>query len=198
VSTEAELPENPDLAWDLKDFNQRQRAMDFVLQFETTMCVYSPSVEQLYTNYNMFFPRELSRRLVILPDPTAFHDTFFYISPEAVVATGLHIIPGELIGREGLYLANVNEDRTLGRRKIPFVSGMRAIMANRPVDDPFLPVLAKGDLREFDGSWPVMHLHRLKPKVLAEISELDRTSLGNVITEKLESLFIAQQKASIA
>jgi hypothetical protein len=43
-----------------------------------------------------------------------------------------------------------------------------------------------------------MHLHRLKPKVLAEISELDRTSLGNVITEKLESLFIAQQKASIA
>jgi len=198
VTTEAELPENPDLAWDLKDFNQRQRAMDFVLQFETTMCVYSPSVEQLYTNYNMFFPRELSRRLVILPDPTAFHDTFFYISPKAVVATGLYIIPGELIGKEGLYLANVSEDRTLGRRRIPFEAGMRAIMANRPADDPFLPVLAKGDLREFDGSWPVMHLHRLKPKVLAEISQLDRSSLGNVITEKLESLFISQQKASIA
>jgi hypothetical protein len=109
------------------------------------------------------------------------------------VATGLYIIPGELIGKDGLFLANVKEDRTLGGRQIPFEIGMRAIIANRPEDDPFLPVLAKGDLREFDDSWPVMHLHRVKPKVLAEISELDRSSLGNVISEKLDSLFVSQQ-----
>jgi hypothetical protein len=41
-----------------------------------------------------------------------------------------------------------------------------------------------------------MHLHRIKPKVLSEISHLDRHQLGNVIGEKLESLFIEQQKAS--
>jgi hypothetical protein len=195
---DTELPVNPDLAWDLDDFNDRQRAMDFVMQFESTLCVYSPSVEQLYTNYNMFFPKESERKMVILPDPNAFHDTFFYIQSQAVVATGLYIIPGELIDREGLFLANVKEDRSLGDRKIPFELGMRAISSNRPEDDPFLPVLAKGDLREFDGSWPVIHLHRIKPKVLAEISELDRTSLGNVIAEKLESLFVAQKKASLA
>ncbi len=198
VTTDADLPENPDLAWDLDDFNDRQRAMDFVMQFESTMCVYSPSVQQLYTNYNMFFPKEWQRKMVILPDPTAFHDTFFYISPEAVVATGLYIIPGQLIERDGLFLANVSEDRDLGKRQIPFEAGLRAIMKNRPGDDPFLPVLAKGDLREFDDSWPVLHLHRIKPKVLAEISDLDRAQLGNVISEKLESLFIAQQKASFA
>lgn len=73
---------------------------------------------------------------------------------------------------------------------------MRAIMKNRPPEDPFLPVLAKGDLRSFEHSWPVMHLHRIKPRVLSEISDLDRTQLGNVIVEKLESLFIEQQKAS--
>jgi len=193
---ETDLPENPDLAWDLDAFNNRQRAMDFVMQFEHTMCVYSPSVEQLYTNYNMYFPKELQRKLVILPDPTAFHDTFFYIDNQAVVATGLYIIPGELIEKRGLFLSNVSEDRTLGTRQIPFEAGMRAIMKNRPVDDPFLPVLAKGDLRSFEQSWPVMHLHRVKPKTLAEISDLDRNQLGNVIMEKLESLFIEQQKAS--
>jgi hypothetical protein len=69
-------------------------------------------------------------------------------------------------------------------------------MKKRPGDDPFLPVLAKGDLRSFEQSWPVMHLHRVKPKVLAEISDLDRNQLGNVIGEKLESLFIEQRKAS--
>jgi hypothetical protein len=170
--------------------------MDFVMQFEHTMCVYSPSVEQLYTNYNMYFPKELQRKLVILPDPTAFHDTFFFIDNRAVVATGLYIIPGELIERQGLFLSNVLEDRSLGRRQIPFEAGMRAIMINRPDDDPFLPVLAKGDLRSFEQAWPVMHLHRVKPLVLAEISDLDRVQLGNVIMEKLESLFIEQKKAS--
>ncbi len=192
MESEADIPENPDLAWDLDDFDNRQRAMDFVLQFESTMCVYSPSVEQLYTNYNMYFPKEWERKLVILPDPTAFHDTFFYIASESVVATGLYVVPGELLGRDGgLFLANVTEDRTLGKRQIPFEAGMRAIISNRPKDDPFLPVLAKGDLREFEKSWPVMHLHRVKPKSLPDISDLDRASLGNVITEKLESLFVA-------
>lgn len=194
---ETELPENPDLAWDLDDFHNRELAMDFVMQFEHTLCVYSPSVEQLYTNYNMYFPRESQRKLVILPDPTAFHDTFFYIDTAAVVATGLYIIPGELIEKSGLFLSNVSEDRSLGKRQIPFEAGMRAIMNNRPPDDPFLPVLAKGDLRSFEQSWPVMHLHRIKPGVLAEISDLDRAQLGNVIVEKLESLFIEQQKAGL-
>ena len=191
----SDLPENPDLAWDLDDFNNRQRAMDFVMQFEHTMCVYSPSVQQLYTNYNMYFPKEWERKLVILPDPSAYHDTFFYIDTQAVVATGLYIIPGELIERTGLFLSNVSQDRTLGDRQIPFEAGMKAIMGKRPEDDPFLPVLAKGDLRAFEQSWPVMHLHRVKPKVLAEISDLDRNQLGNVILEKLESLFIEQQKS---
>jgi len=191
-----ELPENPDLSWDLDEFNNRELAMDFVMQFEHTLCVYSPSVQQLYTNYSMYFPKEWQRKLVILPDPTAFHDTFFYIEPAAVVATGLYIIPGELIDQQGLYLSNVREDRSLGNRQIPFEPGMRAIMRKRPEDDPFLPVLAKGDLRSFEQSWPVMHLHRIKPKVLAEISDLDRTQLGNVILEKLESLFVELKKAS--
>lgn len=196
TETEPELPENPDLAWDLDEFNNRQRAMDFVMQFEETLCVYSPSVAQLYTNYNMYFPKEWQRKLVILPDPTAFHDTFFYIDSRAVAATGLYIIPGELIEKRGLYLSNVKEGRNLGARQIPFEAGMRAIMKKRPADDPFLPVLAKGDLRSFEQSWPVMHLHRVRPKVLSEISDLDRNQLGNVIVEKLESLFIEQQKAS--
>lgn len=191
------LPENPDLAWDLDEFNHRERAMEFVRQFEATMCVYSPSVEQLYTNYKMFFPQEVQRKLVILPDPMAFHDTFFHIQPEAVVSTGLYIVPGELVNKSGLYLANVRRDRTLGDRQIPFVAGMRAIIDKRPQDDQFLPVLAKGDLREFEQAWPVLHLHRIKPRVLARISDLDRNSLASVIAEKLDSLFVAHGRSGI-
>ncbi len=188
------LPENPDLDWDLDQIINRERAIEFVMQFETTLCVYSPSVEQLYSTYNMYFPEEQNRRLVILPDPAAFHDTFNGIVDEAVQDTGLYIIPGELIQKEGLYLANVDENRSLGNRQIPFEPGMKALIKNRPDDDPFLPVLVKGDLREFEESWPVVHLHRVKLKELTERSELERNSIKNVIDEKLDSLYLAQQK----
>ena len=188
-----ELPSNSDLAWDLDDFSEASRAMDFVMQFEQTLCVYSPSVEQIYTNYNMFFPDDWDRKLVILPDPSAFHDTFFHIEKSSVTATGLYIVPGQLVGKEGLYLANVDENRGLGSKQIPFEAGLKTIMSRRPEDDPFLPVLAKGDLRELEQSWPVLHLHRVKPAVIENMSELDRTNLRNVIAEKLDSLFYIQQ-----
>ena len=48
-------PANDDLTWDLHDFGQAHRAMDFVQQFEATLCVYSPFVDQIYSSYNMFF-----------------------------------------------------------------------------------------------------------------------------------------------
>lgn len=190
-----QLPTNSDLAWDLDDFNQADRAMDFVRQFETTLCVYSPSVEQIYSTYNMYFPEDWDRKLVILPDAGAFHDTYYHINRSSVTATGLNIIPGELIGKNGLYLANVDENRSLGKRQIPFEAALRAIMKSRPENDPFLPVLAKGDLRELEQSWPVLHLHRVNPAKIADMSNLDRTTLTNAITEKLESLFVELQKA---
>ena len=182
---------NPDLAWDL-DFIHQQRARDFVLQFEETLCVFSASVRQIYTNYNMYFPKDWDSKLVILPDPGAFHDTISFVEREAVLATGLYIIPGDMIEKRGLYLANVDENRGLGKRQIPFEMGLRAIMKKRPADDPFLPVLAKGDLREFEQSWPVLHLHRIKLNALADLSELDRNSIASVVNEKLESLFHVQ------
>lgn len=179
--------DNPDLAWDL-DFIHQQRARDFVLQFEDSLCVYSASVRQIYTNYNMYFPKDMDSRLVILPDPSAFHDTFSFIGHEAVVATGLYVIPGDMIEKQGLFLANVDNNRSLGKRQVPFGAGIRAIMKKRPDNDPFLPVLAKGDLREFEQSWPVLHLHRIRLDALADISSLDRNSIKSAITERLESL----------
>ena len=189
-----QLPANADLAWDLDDFSQAQRARDFVMLFETTLCVFSPSVEQIYSSYNMFFPEDWARKLVILPDAGAFHDTFYHVDTAAVTATGLYIIPGELIGKPGLYLTNVVRGRTLGQRQIPFEAGLRTIMAHRPKEDPFLPVLAKGDLRELQESWPVMHLHRVQPNAIDRMSDLDRSNLANVIREKLESLFVQQKR----
>jgi hypothetical protein len=189
----AGLTANPDLAWDVEETIDMEMAKDFVMQFETTLCVYSPSVKQLYSTYNIFFPKEHHRKMVILPDPSAFHDTFNGIPTDAIARTGLYIISGEFIGKAGLHLANVDKDRNLRQRRIPFEKGMRKLMESRPENDPFLPILAKGDLRGFERAWPVLHLHRVKLGPLQFHSHLDLTNITNVITEKLELLFQAQR-----
>ena len=194
----SELPDNPDLSWDLSSINNRTRAREFVLQFEQTLCVYSRTVNQIYSSYNMFFPREQDRKLVILPDPNAFHDTFNHITPKAILATGIYIIPGDLIDREGLHLANVKADRSLGQRQVAFEKGVRAIAGKRPETDPFLPILVKGDLREFEAEWPVLHLHRIKLDALEDRSEFDRNSIRAIVQEKLESLFTSERRQSWA
>ena len=92
-AADIQIPDNPDLAWDLAGINNQTRARDFVLQFEQTLCVYSRAVKQIYSTYTMHFPRQQDRKLVILPDPNAFHDTFYHVRPEGVLATGIYIIP---------------------------------------------------------------------------------------------------------
>ena len=188
-----ELPDNPDLAWDLDEIINRQQAEQFVMQFETTLCVYSGTVEQLYSNYHIFFPSDAGRKMVILPDPGAYHDTFHGVHPESVTETGLYVVPGELIGRSGLYVTNLLKDRRMGPRQIPFEKGMRKIMTRRPGDDPFLPVLAKGDLREFEQRWPVLHLHRIELSKLMDRSALERKGIQDVVMEKIEELFDSQR-----
>ena len=181
--------DNPDLAWDLDDFGDRRRATEFVKNFEQTLCVYSGAVEQLYTNYDIFYPEEEGRKMVILPNPTAYHDTFFGIPPDAVLETGLYIVPGDLLEKDGLFLTNLLQDRTMGPRQIPFEAGTRTIMKKRPTEDPFLPVLVKGDLRELEEQWPVLHLHRIRIRSIEHRSALERKDIQNVITERLEELF---------
>lgn len=181
--------QNSDLVWDLHKLNQHQRASNFIRHFENRLCVFSSGVRQLYTNYSMFFPEEANRQLVILPDPYAFHDTFSHLNPDAVQPTGLHVIPGNLIGKEGLYLVISHKDKNVRSVPIPFQEGIRQILRRANNDDPFLPILMKGDLREFNDQMPCVHLHRLRLKELHSLSGLEREGIRTIITDKLMKLY---------
>ncbi|MEJ2061804.1 MAG: hypothetical protein P8X74_00740, partial [Reinekea sp.] len=96
--------QNNDLVWSLDNFSRRDLAKQFVMRFESRLCVYSPSVEQVYTNYSINFPASEFGKMVVLPDPYAFHDTFHSIDTSSIRDTGLFIVPGALIGKTGLYV----------------------------------------------------------------------------------------------
>lgn len=187
--------QNSDLVWELDRLHQHNRAMNFIRLFENRFCVFSSTVRQLYTNYSIFFPEESSRQMVILPDPYAFHDTFNYLNPEAIKTTGLHIIPGNLIGKQGLYLMISHKDKKVRSVPIPFQEGIRQILRRSNTDNPFLPVLVKGDLREFNDQLPCLHLHRLNLNELESLSNLEREGIRTIITQKLMKLY--QESSSV-
>ncbi len=181
--------QNSDLVWDLQKISQQQRAAAFIRLFENRFCIFSATVRQLYTNYSIFFPEEANRQMVILPDPYAFHDTFSHLNPEAVQSTGLHVIPGNLINKKGLYLVISHKDKNVRSVPSPFQEGIRQILRRSNNDDPFLPVLMKGDLREFNNQMPCLHLNRLRLSALTSLSSLERDGIRSIITDKLMKLY---------
>ncbi|HTF97706.1 MAG TPA: hypothetical protein VL995_16335 [Cellvibrio sp.] len=180
--------DNKDLIWDLDAFNQRQRAVDFVMGFENKLCVYSNSVEQLYTNYNIFFPKEEDRKLVILPNPYMPHDTFNNIPAHAVTPTGMEIIPGIYQARPSLFLRIPFRSGTVKYRALPLQMGLKIVREKLPANKPFLPVLMKGDLRELDASTPCLHLHAIHLIRLEDHSVLERGGIQKVIDQRLRQL----------
>lgn len=175
---------NDDLVWDINSLNYRDQAREFIMKLENNLCVYSATVEQLYTNYEIAMPVEENHNLVILPNPYAYHDTFNNIPSESIRATGLYIVPGQL----SLQLVIPLKRGSKKYRNIPLEVGLKMINNNRPADRPLLPVLMKGDLREFNAKIPTVHLHSIAEQALTHLSSLDVSSIRNVILERLEAL----------
>lgn len=181
---------NPDLIWDLDSLARRELAERFIRLFENRLCVWSESVEQLYTNYSLHFPAELGRKMVVLPNPYAFHDTLHGIAAQAIRKTGLCVLPGQLLGKSGLLLSNQLPGNRLAPRSMPFKPALAQIInSQRKVGDEFLPLLVKGDLREFDQQLPYLHLHRLQLAKLPLLSNFEREDIHQSITRKLLLLY---------
>lgn len=175
------------LVWHLNHFQNFKRARNFVQQFQETLCVYSGPVQQLYTNYDINVPEDEARSLIILPNPYADHDTFNGIPEHSVTPTGMMILPGETQNKKGLYLSlRMLRDNETVTRYVPLKIGLYALMRKETPENPFLPVITKGDLRAFRRDAPCLHLHRIAPRQLTERSQMEIKSLQKVIREKLQ------------
>jgi hypothetical protein len=171
------------LVWDLSKIADYERASRYAMSFRQSLCVFSPPVQQLYTNYNIVVPKDNQKKLIILPNPQADHDTFNFINADAAVPTRIFITP-DADGRLLMQLP-----MTAGKwHSVPLNVGLTYVQGKLG-DAPFLPVLAKGDLREVSPSQPVMHLHRL---ILANIkgrSDMELRSIRKTIQGKLTEHF---------
>ena len=178
------------LDWELDAVTDRSEAIAFLRRFENRLCIYSSYVEKLYSHYSFVVPQDERGGITILPDELAWHDTFHDIPVEAVEPTGAHILPGETLGHSGLYLKVPGEFRLVASRELPFQDGLRLLIErHRARGEHFLPVLVKGDLREYEARMPSLHLHRINPRKLGHLSQLSIDAIRGVIAEHLLGLF---------
>ncbi|RRW33534.1 hypothetical protein [Ectopseudomonas oleovorans] len=163
-------PQNQDLIWDLDSMARRKLAERFIKLFENRLCVYS--------------------EMVVLPNPYAFHDTLHGIDSQAIRKTGLCVLPGKVLGKPGLLLSPQIKDDGPAPKTMPFKPALAQIISNqKKIGDLFLPVLMKGDLREFDQQMPYIHLHRLQLARLERLSSFERDDIQQTITRKLLTLY---------
>lgn len=178
-------PTNRDLIWKIGDFSYPEAVVKFLRRFESTFCIFSATVRQLYSNYEMQHPYIGSRSVVVLPNPYAHHDNFYDIPEEAILPTGMFISPGEVQGKEDWLLCYRNPDSKKWKG-LNVVKGLEKFKYKYGEDDPFLPVLLNSDLRKSSSSErPLMHLHRVSIKKLMELSDLQRHDISKTIVDKL-------------
>lgn len=174
------------LIWSLQAFENQMRAVNFVRQFSEILCVYSPKVQQLYGSYEIVVPRRENRQLVVVPDLFAFQDTWYHITTRALERTGLMILPGELVRREGLHL-RIPFDNGRRGRVVPLQNGIRAISRSfRDQGRDFLPVITRGDLRALRRKTPLLHLNSLNLKPMADKSRFELNDIRNTIRSRLQ------------
>ncbi|MDP3979449.1 MAG: hypothetical protein Q8P85_15915 [Pseudomonas sp.] len=185
-----ELQDQCDLTWDLDAITDRREAIAFLLRFENRLCIYSGYAQKLYCNYSFVVPQSDHGDITILPNEQGWSDTFHDIPVLAVEPTGIHILPGEILGYAGLYLKIPSHNRLVASRELPFQDGLKLLIQRyRARGEPFLPVLIKEDLRGFETRMPSLHLHRINPLQLAHCSPPSINVIKGAIARHLLGLF---------
>lgn len=175
---------NQDLVWKLSGFSYPEKAVAFLKRFEGSFCIFSKSVRQLYSNYELQQTFGEGNSVVALPNPHAYHDTFFNIPEEAILPTGMVICPGEVSGSENWLLCYKNGEGN-GWKGTSLAKGIDLFREKYGKDDPFLPVLLNSDLKKSSSTHlPLMHLHRISIKKLNLLSELQRKDIAATVADK--------------
>lgn len=182
---------NEDLVWSLGGRQFSEATFGFLKRFEAALCLFSNTVSQLYSNYEIVHFGCEGTKLVALPNAYAAHDTFNNVNSDAVEATGLYILPSEVTmpgEQKGLRLM-YRCGKTGLPKSLPLADGLEKVKAKYVPHEPFLPVMINRDLRSFKGGVPAMHLHRLKIDRLICLSELEKVDILNTVADKMRALY---------
>lgn len=178
------LRQDDQLVWELGALSDPDRAGRFASRCRKAFSVYSPQTTQIYARYEILIPAGGPRRLLIMPNRHAVQDIFARIPTAAITPTNLFVKAGE--GNDINMVMQMNSQK---QHVLPLDVGLKLVQQKLGPSNPFLPVLAKGNLREIEPAVPVMHLHRLQLDKIDDYSEEERFSLSRILQDNIVSEF---------
>lgn len=183
---------NNDLNWDVSGFKQRLYLRRFLELLGNSICVFSESVSQLYSNFTLHLPSDTKSNVVVLPSRYEHHDTFNNFPLSAVTQTSIIIFPKIICGELVLYMElpfrNPNESKgqpRIFKRRMPLSIALEILSKRGVQNSAFLPVLMKGDLRALDANIPCIRLHNVNLNQINKLSVFERENINNCINLKL-------------
>lgn len=183
---------NSDLDWDISGFKQRIYLRRFLELLGNSICVFSDSVSQLYSNFTLHLPSDNKSNVVVLPSRYEHHDTFNNFPLKAVTQTSIIIYPKILRGELVLYMELPFRNNDLGngrpkiyKRRLPLSIALEILSKRGVQNGAFLPVLMKGDLRALDANIPCIRLHNVNINQIPKLSGFEKDNIINCISLKL-------------
>lgn len=164
-----------DLVWSTKDLKDEERGRLFLAEMAEFIPVYSPLVRQIYGDYDLNFVQE---SVVVIPKIMGHLETYSHINGAAVRKTSTQLVPGD----RGVEMIIPTKNKTY---KAPLVTGLRFM--ERSIGAEILPVIQKGDLKQYKRDRPALHLHAIDVRRL-DLSEFQKNDLARMIRARFSQL----------
>lgn len=158
-------------------------ALKFVQRVGECMCVTSPMVGQLYSNFKVEADLDKSE-LMIMPDFEKHLEIFDFIDAKALTRTNIVIMPRVVNGVEHLCIGHLNEEHNKFSW-MPLAAGLQKI---KQKNSHFLPVLNSREVRQWRPRSPLLQVYQLNLKALKDLSPFALRDIQNTINDKLSTL----------
>lgn len=166
-----------DLHWSIEEMRTKETGKQFLLSLAQFLPVYSPALRQVYSDYDTHFTKSA---VVVLPDPVDFTSTYSHIPEPAVKATGILLHPTP----DGI---GVNM-RLRNHKSITLPLNQAFGLVRNQLRGPFLPVIKRGDLRDFDQLTPCIHLNALALNRAETLSRFERRDITKALDARVSEL----------
>lgn len=174
------------MEWGISHVVDKEGAFSLFKKFEEAFCLYSPATEMLYPAYSATGVNESRSKIKIMPLISADSEPYHSIAVDCVTESDFKIIPGELIGKTGLYIS-INKYKAL-----PLFEGLKTILREECCGRTCLPILMEGALRELGKEfvYPYLQLSCIQIDQMHNLSVFEKSNLAHLVTEKLKSFVL--------
>ena len=184
-----EVVDGNEPSWSPGEILTREDVLSFLQHFEAVLCIYSPETAGLYSQYRFEFPDEPETGGISLSSDAG--SAFSSLPPDAVVDTGIKILPGECVGGRGIYIKVPSPNALGASRTLPFAIGLKRVLRLYGKGKKlFAPVLNLQDVKLYESRLASVSVYSIDLESLGHYEESELNRLVETVQQKLHSLFM--------